>query len=356
MMFRPLLARIDISALQHNLQQVRRFAPNQKILAVIKANAYGHGTLAAAQAWPDADGFGMLSLEEAIMLRQAGIRQPIVLLEGVFAPEALPLCAEHGITVVIHQAQQIEWLGRAWLPRKIDVWVKMNSGMNRLGLPAGEFQEAVEKLAKLPAINHLTLMSHFATADEVDGVAMQLADFMVATAGMPYPRSLANSAAIVGHPDTHAEWGRPGIMLYGASPVSGRPPKHWDLRPVMTLESRIIAEQRLAPGDAIGYGATFHADYPMRIGVVACGYADGYPRHAPTGTPVGVGGHRTRLLGRVSMDMITVDLTGLPDCGIGSTVELWGKQIGVDEVAAAAGTLGYELLSGMTARVPYSYL
>lgn len=350
-MYRPLFARIDTAALQHNLQRVRALTPASKVLAVLKADAYGHGVQTVASALQGADALGVLELEQALVLRAGGERRPIVLMEGYFSAEELPLLVEHQLVPVIHSMQQLAWLQEAWLPLRLDVWVKLNSGMNRLGFPPGSYREVVQQLSRWPQVGRVTLMSHFATADEEDGVAAQLVTFLMETEGMQLPVSLANSAAIIAHPDTHADWVRPGIMLYGARSGSASAASQ-GLRPVMSLLSRLIAVQHVEPGGSIGYGATVVAEYPMRIGVVACGYADGYPRHAPTGTPVLVGGRRCRLVGRVSMDMLTVDLSGCPDADVGTDVELWGAQLPVDEVAVAAGTLGYELLTAVAARVP----
>lgn len=351
-MTRPLLARIHLNALRHNLALARAHAPRSRAWAVIKANGYGHGTLRVAQALAAADGLALLHLNDAVLLREAGISQPLLLLEGFFEPDELPLLARHHLAPAVHCADQIDMLERAEPGTRLDVFLKINSGMNRLGFSPEAFPEALRRLRSCPAVETITLMTHFATADSSEGVTQQLACFDRAAAGSGLPHCLANSAAVMRHPETHRDAVRPGIMLYGSTPFQDESAQALGLRPAMTLESRIIAVQTLQPGEAVGYGHTFRADRPMRLGTVACGYADGYPRHAPTGTPVRVEGRRTRLLGCVSMDMLSVDLTDLPEAGAGSAVILWGEGLSVDEVALAAGTIGYELLTGVAPRVP----
>ena len=357
-MTRPIRARIDVSALKHNLAVVRGCAPQSRALAVIKANAYGHGMLRVAGALAGAEGFAVLNLSEGVALREAGFKQTILLLEGFFSADELPALAEYRLASVIHHAEQMEMLEASGLPVKLDVFLKINSGMNRLGFKPEVFPSALQRLQSSRSAGKITLMTHFSTADalkgasEAEGVAAQLACFDGLAAGLALPRSLANSAAILRYPETHGDWVRPGIMLYGASPFADASAESLGLRPAMTLESGIIAVQALRAGEAVGYGATFRAASTMRVGIVACGYADGYPRHAPTGTPVLVNGVSTRTLGRVSMDMLCVDLTALPDAGIGSPVTLWGDGLPVEEVASAAGTISYELLCALAPRVP----
>ena len=350
-MARPIQARIDLAALTHNLGVVRRHAPGSRVMAVIKANAYGHGMLRAAVALKEADGFAVLRVEEGIALREAGYVQTILLLEGFFTQDELPLLARYRLASVIHSAEQLDMLARASLPSKLDVFLKLNTGMNRLGFTPETFSDALKRLQACAAVGEIALATHFATADEEPGVAAQLERFNRATAGISLPRSLANSAAILRHPETHSDWVRPGITLYGASPFADVSAQELGLKPAMTLESRIIAVQDLRAGESVGYGALFRAEHSTRIGIVACGYADGYPRHAPTGTPLLVAGNRTRTLGRVSMDMLFADLSGIPAAGVGSPVILWGDGLPVDEVARAAGTLAYELLSALAQRV-----
>lgn len=351
-MARPLQARIQLTALSNNLAVARRCAPDSKVMAVIKANGYGHGLLRVARALAAADGFAVLTVQEALALREEGYAHPILLLEGCFGADELPRIAQHRLSMVVHSAEQIDMLMRFVGAAKVDVFLKCNSGMNRLGFGAAEFGAALSRLKECPGIGRITLMTHFATADEEAGIAAQLAVFGGAGAGLEYPRSLANSAAILRYPQAHGDWVRPGIMLYGASPFHGESAQSLGLQPAMTLASEVIAVQHLQPGAALGYGAAFVADRHMRVGVVACGYADGYPRHAPTGTPIQVAGQRSRTLGRVSMDMLFADLTHVLDAGIGSPVTLWGEGMPVEEVASAAGTISYELLCARAARVP----
>jgi alanine racemase len=349
---RPIRARFDLVALRENLAVARARAPRSRVWAVVKANAYGHDLLRTAEALHTADGFALLDLDDAVRLREAGVRKPVLLLEGVFGLEDLSVVAEHGLSVVVHTGEQIDLLESAGLPTRVPVFVKMNSGMNRLGFAPERFRAVCKRLAGMPAVGAITLMTHFADADGPSGIAGQLATFELAAGDLALPRSLANSATVLRFPEAHAEWIRPGIMLYGCSPFADQSAEALGLRPVMTLSSELIAVQTLAAGDRVGYGGIFTADAPMRIGVVACGYADGYPRHAPTGTPVLVEGRRTRTVGRVSMDMLTVDLGPVPAARIGSPVTLWGAGLSADEVAAAAGTVGYELLCALAARVP----
>jgi len=353
-MSRPIHALIDLSALEHNLSVVRRHTPSSRVMAVIKADAYGHGLLHAAEAFKSADGFAMLELDAAIRLREAGYRQTILLIEGFFAITELALFEHYQFCTVIHHSEQLEMLPAYKRLGGLDVFLKLNTGMNRLGFTPEQFPAALESLKSNPAVGQITLMTHFACADEPNGgreVAGQLQCFNAVTAGRNLPRSLANSAAILRYPETHADWVRPGIMLYGASPFSDTAASELDLFPAMTVSSRIIAVQNLRSGDGIGYGHIFRADRPMRVGIVAGGYADGYPRHASIGTPVLVNGRRTRILGHVSMDMLHVDLSGIESAGVGSPVTLWGEGMPVDEVAQSAGTISYELLCSLAPRI-----
>jgi alanine racemase len=350
---RPITATIHLAALQHNLRRVRDCAPHARTMAVVKANGYGHGLLNVARGLAEADGFAVLRLQEALELRAAGYQQTLLLLEGVFEPKELNAAADAGISLVVHAEHQIAMLEQASLPVPIAVFVKMNTGMNRLGFMPQAFASAVARLAVCPQVSSITLMTHFATADEVPGIATALQRFVAGSQGLEYPKSLANSAAILRHPQSHADWVRPGIMLYGATPVQSIAAASYGLQPVMHLHSELIAVQTLPPGESLGYGATFVAERETRVGVVACGYADGYPRHAPSGTPIAVVGQVSKTLGRVSMDMLFVDITDIPDAGIGSPVELWGATIPVDAVAEACGTVGYELLCAVTSRVNF---
>ena len=351
-MSRPLYAHIDTAALQHNLSIARRHAGSGRIMAVVKANGYGHGLARVARALWSADGFAVASLDEAIQLRDIGWHKPILLLEGIFAASEITACVSHRLTLAIHHDEQIRMLQAARLTQPLAVFLKLNSGMNRLGFKPQDFPLALAQLQALPAHADITLMSHFATADDDYGIAEQLNVIQACFAKRAYPVSIANSAALLRYPATQADWARPGIALYGASPFANATASALALQPVMTLHSQIIAIQTLNSGDALGYGRAWVADRPSRIGVVACGYADGYPRHAPTGTPILVNGQTTRTLGRVSMDMLFVDLTELPDAHVGSSVILWGKGLPVETVALAASTISYELLCARAQRVP----
>ena len=373
---RPIQAHIDLSALESNLQVARRAAPSARVMSVVKANGYGHGLLRAADALAATDGFALLDIADAVQLREAGFRQTILLLEGFFGVEDLPLIAEYDLSCVIHSVEQIALLDSYPGKKAMDVWLKVNTGMNRLGFAPQQVTQAMELLRRHRAVRDITLMTHFANADEARGVAGPLALFNDVAAAHRVARSLANSAALLRYPETHGDWVRPGIMLYGASPFpqgSGEQPsaQQLGLKPAMTLSSRIIATQQLRAGDEVGYGALFRAERAMRIGIVACGYADGYPRQsgrvepeapgthrptpggcAPNGTPVLVDGQRCTTVGRVSMDMLYVDLGAAPQAEVGSRAVLWGEGMPVEEVAHAAGTVSYELMCALTERVP----
>ena len=349
---RPILATIRVSALAHNLSVARKLAPRSKVWAVVKANAYGHGLVATARALQEADGFAMLDFEEAIRLRLQGVKKPILLLEGFFKAQDVALLSEYDLTPVVHNIEQIEILEKTALARPIEAYLKVNSGMNRLGFTVDNVRIGWNALHGHEQIREVTVMTHFADADGAAGVAGQLEWFNSLTQPMQGPRCLANSAALLRFPETHADWVRPGIMLYGCSPFADQSAVDLGLQPVMTLTSEIIALQNLQAGERVGYGFGFEATEEMTIGIVACGYADGYPRAAPSGTPVLVRGERTGTVGRVSMDMICVDVTALPEAYIGTPVTLWGDGLSADEVGAAAGTLSYELLCGLAARVP----
>lgn len=355
---RPIRARIDSAAIRHNYRIAKQYAPNSRALAVIKANAYGHGQWRAVDALRgEADGFAMLESENAVALREAGVTQPILLLEGIFSARDVRAVVEHRLTTVIHCPEQLELLVRnATFSAPVAVCLKLNTGMNRLGFTAQTLPAALAVLRQLPV--DITLMTHFAEADGERGVAWQMERFRAIAGDWNGPVCLGNSAAILRHPEAHGDWVRPGIMLYGASPFAEQSAEELGLQPVMALESALIGVQELAAGERVGYGGTFTAERPMRIGVVACGYADGYPRHAPTGTPIAVLGRRTRTIGRVSMDMLACDITDIPEAGIGAPVTLWGDglagQVPADEVAAAAGTISYELFCALAPRVPVS--
>lgn len=351
---RPIRASIDLEALRHNYLLAKNRAGHAKAFAVVKANAYGHGLDRALQAFGEvADGFALLDLAEARAVRAAGLTQPVALLEGFFEPADLAEIAALRLMPAIHSEAQLAMLERATLAAPIDVLLKVNSGMNRLGFTADSLPAALAQLRALPCVRGITVMTHFARADDEVGVGAQLARFKKMTAGLDLPVSLANSAALLRFPEATGQIVRPGIMLYGSSPMPDMlSAEAIGLRPVMTLTSEIIGVQDIVAGERVGYGGTFEASAPTRVGVVACGYADGYPRHAPTGTPILVDGRRTRVLGRVSMDMLACDLTHLPDAGVGSAVTLWGEGLAADEVASAAGTISYELFCALAARVP----
>jgi len=358
-LMRPIKATLNLAALAGNLAVVRRHAPSSRIWAVVKANAYGHGLAHVLPALESANGLALLELDIALRLRALGFVKPLLMLEGFFSADELVEYSRHQLTAIVHSAGQLAMLEAATLPAPVAVYLKVNSGMNRLGFPLGDVPDALARLSACKNAGTITLMTHFADADGPRGVSteMQCMAQLEGVAGLP--RSFANSAAILRHPDTHADWVRPGIMLYGCTPFGDEPAaaaEKFGLRPVMTLRSRLIAVQLLRKGDRIGYGGTYTAPSAMRVGIVACGYADGYPRHAPggkdRGTPILVAGHRTRTVGRVSMDMLFADITGIPEAVIGSEVTLWGEGLSADEVAAASGTVSYELLCALTARVP----
>ncbi|MEN4831197.1 MULTISPECIES: catabolic alanine racemase DadX [Pantoea] len=356
-MSRPIVATINQQALRHNLTVVRQAAPASRVWSVVKANAYGHGIERVREALSATDGFALLNMEEAILLREQGWKKPILLLEGFFQPEDLQLIDRYRLTTSVHSNWQIKALASASLSAPVDIYLKMNSGMNRLGFRPEQVSGAWQKLRALSNVGEMTLMAHFADAENPQGLIAPLQRVEQAAEGLNCPRSLSNSACTLWHPEAHFDWVRPGIILYGASPSGD-----WQdiagsgLKPVMTLSSEIIAVQQLQAGDGVGYGYRYHASTAQRIGVVACGYADGYPRHAPTGTPVCVDGVMTQVVGAVSMDMITVDLTPCPQAGIGSSVELWGEQVKIDQVAKAAGTVGYELMCALAPRVPVTVI
>lgn len=348
---RPIVASVRPAALRANLEVVRRLARGARVWAVVKANAYGHGLSHAVEGFALADGLAVLEWDAAQRLRELGWQRPILMLEGAFESADLVLAAAHDLAVVVHEPRQASWLAsHAGAP--LEVHLKVNSGMNRLGFRPADVPSVYRTLEQMASVRAITLMTHFANADRPGGVAAPVSAFEAGTASLPGDRSLANSAAVLDCPETHRDWVRPGIMLYGASPDADRSAASFGLQPAMSLRSALIGVQSLATGDAVGYGSTFVAGHAMRIGIAACGYADGYPRHAPTGTPIAVHGVITRTVGRVSMDMLAVDLDPVPQADVGSPVELWGDTVPVDAVAAAAGTIGYELLCAVAPRVP----
>lgn len=359
---RPLTATIHLDSMQHNLGRARTCAPAAKIWAVVKANGYGHGLERAMRGFVQADGLALIETENALRLRELGWVKPILLLEGIFDSADIPLLAEHNINSTVHCIEQIKMLEYTQLYRPIDVHLKMNTGMNRLGFAPDEYKAAYRRLRAIPGIRNITLMTHFANADELEhprlSIAEQVRRFRQGAGDLPGERSLSNSGGVLHQaellnvlPDAvQNDWVRPGVMLYGGTP-GGRPAKDYGLRPTMTLRSEVIGIQRLQAGDSVGYGSRFQATAPMAVGMVACGYADGYPRHAEHGTPVLVDGVRSTLVGRVSMDMMAVDLSPVPNAHVGSKVTLWGDGLPIDEVAQSAGTIGYELMCALAARV-----
>jgi len=353
---RPARALIDLQALRHNYRLAREVS-GAKALAVVKADAYGHGAVRCAQALEaEADGFAVACIEEALELRAAGIRAPILLLEGFFEADELALIVEHDFWCVVHSLWQLEAIEQATLGAPITVWLKLDTGMHRVGLHPDDYQAAYRRLLVSGKVAKIVLMSHFARADELGCKRSeeQVAVFEAARQGLVAEVSLRNSPALLGWPKVPSDWVRPGIMLFGSTPFEEAHPLAARLQPVMTLESKIISVRELPAGEPVGYGAKFVTPRPMRLGVVAMGYADGYPRHAPTGTPVLVAGQRSQLLGRVSMDMLSVDLTDIPQAGLGSTVELWGKNILASEVAARAETIPYQIFCNLR-RAPRLY-
>lgn len=362
-MARPIQALIHTQALRDNLAAVRQASRDARVWAVVKADAYGHGIKRVFEGLRAADGFAVLDLQEAQTLRDLGWRGPILLLEGVFEQRDLELCSRLDLWHVVHHEGQIDMLSRHKTQLAQRVYLKMNTGMNRLGFAPARFRSAWVRLNALPQVDEISLMTHFAHADDAQGVDTQMQVFKDISHDLPGERSLANSAAVLRHgsaPEVTADWVRPGIALYGSAPDHPlNDAAHWGLRPAMSLRSQVIATQELKAGDTVGYGGVFKAPRDMRIAVVACGYADGYPRHAPTGTPVLIDGQRCSTVGRVSMDMLCVDLSPVPQAGIGAAATLWGQAstgevLCIDEVAAAAGTVGYELMCALAPRVPVS--
>ncbi|MEP7330399.1 MAG: alanine racemase, partial [Betaproteobacteria bacterium] len=351
-MARPLFAQINLAALRSNLLRVRELTPGAQVLAVVKANAYGHGLTGILPALDGTDGLALVELDTALALREAHYTRRILMLEGFFADTELPEFAQKRLATVVHDAEQVRMLETTILARPLEVFIKVNTGMNRLGFPPADVAAVCKRLASAPSVAAIRLMMHFARAEEDDGLADAMAIFDLACKGLPYPRSLANSAGIVRFSQVGGDFVRPGIMLYGASPFPYDTAAMLGLQPVMTLRSQLIAIQELKVNDSVGYGSIYTASRPHRIGVIACGYADGYPRHAPNGTPVLVCGKKVRLAGRPSMDMLTVDLSNVPEARVGSPVVLWGEGLPVDDVASAAATLGYELLCAVAPRVP----
>lgn len=351
-------ATIDAEALRHNLEVARTRAPGCRMMAVIKANAYGHGLIDVARALEGADAFAVARVDEGLALRKAGILKPVVLLEGVFEPDQLAAAAAAGFALVVHNEEQVSLLGEPIARAPFEVWLKLDTGMNRLGLKGAAFAKAHAALQAMPGVRHpVGLMSHLASADNKDDPenALQLERFARATAGLPGARSLANSAAMLNYPEAQADWVRPGLLLYGVSPIAHLSGAELGLRPVMTLHSRVIALKEVAPGERVGYGGAWTAKRNTRLAIAAVGYGDGYPRSLPSGSPVLVNGAPAQLAGRVSMDMIGIDITDSREAvKLGDPVLLWGPGLSVERIAALAGVIPYELLCGISQRVAVS--
>jgi alanine racemase len=357
-MTRATRAVVNLSALQHNLQVARHAAPHSRQMAIIKANAYGHGLLPVARALHNADAFGVATVDEAVSLREGGVPQPIVLLEGFSSAEELHLIRAYNLQSVVHEPTQIKLLERH-SGKPVTVWLKLDTGMHRLGFEPTQCSGILHRLIACENIEQpIKLMTHLSCADNRNSnvTPQQLAMFQEGIASCTeLQQSVANSAGILGWPESHRDWVRPGIMLYGASPFMDSLGAEHGLQPVMTLESHLISVKSLKKGAKVGYGASWIAPKSMSLGVVAIGYGDGYPRHAKSGTPVLVNQHMVTLVGRVSMDMITVDLSACPDAKVGDPVVLWGEGLPVETVAKHADTIAYALLCGVTQRVKYEY-
>ncbi|HMR32215.1 MAG TPA: alanine racemase [Geminicoccaceae bacterium] len=348
---RPAVATIDLAALRHNLRRVRELAPHSRVVAVVKANGYGHGAARLLPGLGEADMLGVACIEEALALREAAARQPVLLMEGVFEAAELADCARLGFEIAVHEPGQIAMLERSRLDRPLVAWLKVDTGMTRLGFRPEAAEAAWRRLRDCPNVGDIRLMTHFANADmpEDTHTPSQLARF--ARLGLPGQRSLANSAAVLAWPEAHGDWVRPGIMLYGVSPLLDRTGEDEGLLPVMTLATRLIAVKEVRAHETVGYAASWTSPGDGRIGIAAMGYGDGYPRHAPSGTPVLVRGRTVPLVGRVSMDMVALDLSQLPEAGQGDEVVLWGPGLAIEGIASLAGTIAYELLCGITGRV-----
>ncbi|MDF2177335.1 alanine racemase [Aliiglaciecola sp. CAU 1673] len=359
-MFRPTYARIDLDAVLHNYRQAVALAPNSQTLAVIKADAYGHGALAVAKKLAGhAPAFAVACIDEALALRNAGIHTPILLLEGFYDPKEIPIAAQHGFWMMIHDEAQLDILSKIRLDKPLHCWLKLDTGMHRLGTAVSRLPQMLQRLAEIDSIApDPVLATHFACSEELqkDMTTRQIADFYAGAKCTGLPLSLANSAAVYLHEASHAQWNRPGIMLYGSTPLPGKSPAQLGLRAAMQLYSQIFALRELKPGETVGYGARWTARRPSRIATLAIGYADGYPRLTDSSTQVYLHGRYAPVVGTVSMDMLAVDVTDVPEAKLGDQVELWGEKVLVSDVAAAAHTIGYELLTKVTLRVPRHYI
>lgn len=348
-MSRPFTVELDLGALRHNVKRIREIAPKSQLLAMVKANAYGHGLLSIAKALSDVEGFGVSCSEEALYLRQAGLKQRIVLMEGLFSKDEISLLTDYELDTVIHDGNQLNWLSERPLPATINVWLKINTGMNRLGFSPNDFEAVLEKLHHCSWLNIVCVMTHFSSADKPEDTTTksQIKRFDQVLKECQFPTSLANSAAILAFPKVHADWVRPGLILYGVSPFSESSGVQYALKPVMTLKSEIISIHQLKPGDRVGYGGTWIAPKPLRVGIVAIGYGDGYPHRAESGTPILVNGKLSELIGQVSMDMLTVNLSNQWDAKIGDPVVLWGTGLPIEQIAESTSSFRFELLCGI---------
>ncbi len=353
-MSRPAKVLINLNALRHNFSQVRKLAPDSKILSVIKADAYGHGLITVAKALSQSDAFGVACIEEAMELREAGITSSILLLEGPFSQKELTLVAALKLDIVVHTIEQISMIEQYQGDYLLPVWLKIDTGMHRLGFTPESVKSIYDKLMSLPQVkDEITLMSHYADAgNSTSSITEQQSSlFQDVTLGLAGRRSMANSAGILNHPDCHFDYVRPGLMLYGISPLNDKKSTDLNLQPVMSLQSNIIALKDVKQGETVGYGANWQCPEDMKVGIVAIGYGDGYPRHAKSGTPVMINRQCAQVIGNPSMDMITVDLRQVTDVKVGDPVELWGEMVAVEEVAEHAGTIAYELVSGIQKRL-----
>ncbi|MCP4880993.1 MAG: alanine racemase [Gammaproteobacteria bacterium] len=359
-MTRPSHIQVNLQALRNNYQWACELAPQSKTMAIIKADAYGHGAVACARALDDlAPAYGVACIEEALQLRQAGINKPILLLEGIFTDDEIATAAEQDLWMMVEDPWQVDAIVNAKLQQPVQVWTKMDTGMHRLGLAPFRLPELLAKLQASPNVcNGIVMASHFACADELnnDFTRQQIALFHSHLPSPDMPFSLANSAAIMAWPESHGHWNRAGFMLYGNTPLDAEHDSNLGLTPVMSLNSSVISLRQVAVGEAVGYGQLWKAQRPSIIATVAMGYADGYPRHASTGTPVLINGQRAPIIGRVSMDMITIDVTDLSGVCLGSPVCFWGHDLNANEVASHIGTIGYELITRMGQRLPKIYV
>lgn len=356
-MSRPAKVVINLSALRHNFSRIRTLAPDSRVMAIVKADAYGHGLVRIAQSLEQADAFGVACLEEARELRQAKIQQRIILLEGPYSGEELTKISQLGLDMVVHDLSQVEMLEQNQLNKPVCIWLKLDTGMHRLGFSPDLASQALARLEQSAGVKEIRLMTHLASANNREDpmTRKQLQCFSQFNENMSLEKTIANSAGILAFPDAHVDWVRPGIMLYGVSPFSDSNGSQEGLKPVMTLQSRLITVRALKAGDPVGYGATWRCPEDMSVGVVAAGYGDGYPRHAESGTPVLVNGKRVELIGRASMDMLTVDLRSQPQAKTGDPVVLWGEGLPVEEVANHAGTIPYEVLCAVHKRLKFEY-